>query len=202
MIGLRNVEGTDSSLMAKSTGSLFMKYALTVLLLLTTSSLPTHAGGPADERAQAAAACRVLDAWHADQPEPGARNLHIVCWTPADRELPATTLLLPVEIADRQQVIQTTFRCQSRDGKRTGGICDVANEHCPQLNQWLLRNDVALCYRLSGQPVAASAEQDLHRVRRGSCKVTHISQSLDDRRGNLCDLLFSHMSGDKRQLNI
>ncbi|HQX50272.1 MAG TPA: NPCBM/NEW2 domain-containing protein [Planctomycetaceae bacterium] len=65
-----------------------MKYALSVLLLLNTSH-PAHAGGLADEREQAAAACRILDAWHAEQPEPGERHLHIVCWTPADRELPA-----------------------------------------------------------------------------------------------------------------
>lgn len=61
-----------------------MKYALSVLLLLNTSLL-AHA----DEREQAAAACRILDAWHAEQPEPGERQLHMVCWTPADRELPA-----------------------------------------------------------------------------------------------------------------
>ena len=65
-----------------------MRYALTVFLLLTASLL-AHAGEPVDEREQAAAACRILDAWHADQPEPGDRHLHMVCWTPADRELPA-----------------------------------------------------------------------------------------------------------------
>lgn len=72
-----------------------MKYALTVLLLLTTSSLPTHAGAPADEREQAAAACRILDEWHADQPEPGKRQLYMVCWTPANRELPAENYNCP-----------------------------------------------------------------------------------------------------------
>ena len=42
-----------------------MKYALSVLLLLNTSH-PAHAGGLADEREQAAAACRILDTWHAE----------------------------------------------------------------------------------------------------------------------------------------
>lgn len=65
-----------------------MKFALTVLLLLNTL-LPAHAGEPSEESDQAAAACRILDAWHADQPEPGQRHLHMVCWTPADREFPA-----------------------------------------------------------------------------------------------------------------
>ncbi len=65
-----------------------MKYALSALLLLNTSLL-THASEVADESEQAAAACRILDAWHAEQPEPGERHLHMVCWTPADRELPA-----------------------------------------------------------------------------------------------------------------
>ena len=65
-----------------------MRYALTVFLLLTASLL-AHAGEPVDEREQAAAACRILDAWHADQQEPGDRHLNMVCWTPADRELPA-----------------------------------------------------------------------------------------------------------------
>ncbi len=42
----------------------------------------------AAERKQVAAARDILDAWHADQPEPGERILHLVCWTPADREFP------------------------------------------------------------------------------------------------------------------
>ncbi len=71
-----------------------MKNIVTLLSLLTIAllpaiSLPVKAATPADEREQAAAACRILDAWHADQPEPGDRHLHMVCWTPADRELPA-----------------------------------------------------------------------------------------------------------------
>ncbi|APZ92775.1 NPCBM/NEW2 domain-containing protein [Fuerstiella marisgermanici] len=43
----------------------------------------------AAEREQAAAAREILDTWHADQPEPGDRYLHLVCWTPGDREFPA-----------------------------------------------------------------------------------------------------------------
>lgn len=37
---------------------------------------------------QGLAARSTLDAWHSDKPEPGERFLHVVCWTPADRELP------------------------------------------------------------------------------------------------------------------
>ena len=65
-----------------------MKYPLTFLMLLNLSLL-AHAGGRENENEQAAAACRMLDAWHAENPEPGERHLQIVCWTPADRELPA-----------------------------------------------------------------------------------------------------------------
>lgn len=42
-----------------------------------------------DEQQQAAAAMKILDAWHGDQPEPRERTLHLVCWTPSDREFPA-----------------------------------------------------------------------------------------------------------------
>jgi len=48
-----------------------------------------HADLQADIAAQAKAARAILDAWHADKPRPGNRMLHIVYWTPADRE-PAT----------------------------------------------------------------------------------------------------------------
>ena len=71
-----------------------MKYIFEVFLLPIMTWLlavwqPVRAAELADELEQVAAACRILDAWHADQPEPGQRNLHMVCWTPADRELPA-----------------------------------------------------------------------------------------------------------------
>jgi hypothetical protein len=41
------------------------------------------------EREQVKQALQILDAWHKDQPEPGERYLHLVCWTPSDREFPA-----------------------------------------------------------------------------------------------------------------
>ena len=31
-------------------------------------------------------AVKILDSWHADQPKPGARKLHIICWRPNDRD--------------------------------------------------------------------------------------------------------------------
>lgn len=43
----------------------------------------------ANERETAAAARRILDAWHADAPEPGDRRLHVICWRPRDRDFPA-----------------------------------------------------------------------------------------------------------------
>ena len=56
--------------------------ALALLALHLTASALT----PAEEiAAQAPAARRILDAWHAAGPQPGARRLHLVLWTPADR---------------------------------------------------------------------------------------------------------------------
>ena len=43
----------------------------------------------ADERQPAAAAVQILNAWHEQQPEKTERTLHLVCWTPSDREFPA-----------------------------------------------------------------------------------------------------------------
>ena len=41
------------------------------------------------EREQVKQALQILEAWHKDRPEPGDRSLHLVCWTPSDREFPA-----------------------------------------------------------------------------------------------------------------
>lgn len=49
-------------------------------LLLSAASLPCRASSPEAEAARA-----ILDAWHADQPEPGERSLHIVAWRSRDR---------------------------------------------------------------------------------------------------------------------
>ena len=37
---------------------------------------------------QVASALKILDGWHADNSQPGERSLHLVCWTPSDREFP------------------------------------------------------------------------------------------------------------------
>jgi len=56
---------------------------LSMLLL----ALSARALTPQEEiDAQVPAARRILDAWHANQPQPGRRELHLVLWTPADRE--------------------------------------------------------------------------------------------------------------------
>ena len=43
----------------------------------------------ASEREQVKSALSILDRWHATQPEAGERFLHLVCWTPSDRDFPA-----------------------------------------------------------------------------------------------------------------
>lgn len=66
-------------------------HLLSALLFLVPifSAVAAHASDLDDERRQVKEALKILDAWHQDQPEPGERFLHIVCWTPSDRELPA-----------------------------------------------------------------------------------------------------------------
>lgn len=41
-----------------------------------------------DEQQLAADAMKILDGWHNEQPERSERTLHLVCWTPSDREFP------------------------------------------------------------------------------------------------------------------
>ncbi|MCG6154817.1 NPCBM/NEW2 domain-containing protein [Rubinisphaera margarita] len=53
-----------------------------ILLLCSQSALADNAG-------QAAAARSILERWQQDHAEPVNRSLHIVCWTPSDREFPA-----------------------------------------------------------------------------------------------------------------
>lgn len=104
-----------------------MKYALSVLLLLNNSLL-IYADESADEREQAAAACRILDAWHAEQPEPGERHLHMVCWTPADRELPAN---YPARLTRIMRHIQFAYAGEMQRlgfGNRTIGLQLDANQ--------------------------------------------------------------------------
>lgn len=67
-----------------------MKRLLLLLaLLLLVVSQQASSADPVNESDQVKAARKILDAWHDNQPERGERFLHIVCWTPADRELPA-----------------------------------------------------------------------------------------------------------------
>lgn len=49
-------------------------------LLLFATFVPCHAGTPGAEAARA-----ILDSWHADQPEPDERTLHIVAWRSQNR---------------------------------------------------------------------------------------------------------------------
>jgi len=49
-------------------------------LLLFATFVPCRADTPGAEAARA-----ILDSWHADQPEPGERTLHIVAWRSQDR---------------------------------------------------------------------------------------------------------------------
>ena len=45
-------------------------------------------GQTTDANQQGRAALEILDGWHAKNPKPGERALHLVCWTPSDRDFP------------------------------------------------------------------------------------------------------------------
>lgn len=65
-------------------------YFAPVALALATSLATTLAAsplGPQDEiQLKVPAARAILDAWQAENPEPAVRKLHIVLWTPSDRD--------------------------------------------------------------------------------------------------------------------
>ena len=65
-----------------------MRCVLKLLLFFAVTLLSGQPVESADAREQAAAARKILDKWHADLPERGDRFLHLVCWTPSDREFP------------------------------------------------------------------------------------------------------------------
>ena len=64
-----------------------MRLLLLALLLISTAQR-TFGAEPVSGSDKVQAARKILDAWHNDQPERANRFLHIVCWTPSDRELP------------------------------------------------------------------------------------------------------------------
>lgn len=68
--------------------SCLLASALLVLTVCNAVSAAERAANtPVEE--QVVQARKKLDAWHEGQQQPGQRKLHIICWTPSDRELPA-----------------------------------------------------------------------------------------------------------------
>lgn len=73
-----------------------------------------------DERSQAAAARAILEKWQERNTRPVERHLHIVCWTPSDREFPSghrermSRMLLHIQAFYADQM--------ERNGFRRGGI--------------------------------------------------------------------------------
>ncbi|MEJ7592296.1 MAG: NPCBM/NEW2 domain-containing protein [Planctomycetaceae bacterium] len=66
-----------------------MKYASYCLPMILLISSIAAGSDIVSERKQVAEALKILDAWHAERPQPGERYLHLVCWTPLDRDFPA-----------------------------------------------------------------------------------------------------------------
>ncbi len=58
----------------------------TLSVILTLVSLPAFSQLAEQDKAKVAAARAILDSWQAKAPERAERKLHIVYWTPADRE--------------------------------------------------------------------------------------------------------------------
>ena len=76
-------------------GGLFMSNEIMIRIFLFSLlclwdpliAAPAAVPGPdAEAAAQVAAARAILDSWHATSPNPGDRKLHLVYWTPSDRE--------------------------------------------------------------------------------------------------------------------
>ncbi len=79
---------------ADDEGGCHMKFVFSVVL--TVVLLPLLACGQSEKaelnQAQSetvTAALKILDAYHAANPKPGDRKLHVICWRPSDREFPA-----------------------------------------------------------------------------------------------------------------
>ncbi len=83
--GLRSGQGLSRKL---TIWSYIVRYVLIVLPLIVAASLNARLAESADAGAQATAARKILDTWHADQPKFERRSLHLVCWTPSDRDFP------------------------------------------------------------------------------------------------------------------
>lgn len=66
-----------------------MKFPVLLTLSLAIPAFAAAPGGPSPAEeiaAQAPAARAILDTWHAAEPTPVDRRLHLVLWTPADRD--------------------------------------------------------------------------------------------------------------------
>lgn len=66
-----------------------MKSVLFAVVLLGMTVDRSPAAAPRDDRQLAAAAREILLCWQTAHARPAKRFLHVVCWTPSDREFPA-----------------------------------------------------------------------------------------------------------------
>jgi hypothetical protein len=65
-----------------------MRLVMPVAFICLALAISSFADEDTEQR-QVVAARRILDGWHDDQPQRKERFVHVVCWTPADRALPA-----------------------------------------------------------------------------------------------------------------
>ena len=64
-----------------------MRTSMLLAVVCVTGTI--FAQDAAEPAKQVTAARKILDGWHNEVPKPGKRFLHIVCWTPSDRDFPA-----------------------------------------------------------------------------------------------------------------
>ena len=89
--------------------------SLALIGVFLASTAPARAVDPIPESEQAARALKVIDAYHGRRPATPPRKLHIVYFTPADRE-PAAGY------AQRLDAIMEDVRAFYRDGMDRAGL--------------------------------------------------------------------------------
>jgi len=69
----------------RHSATIFIPTMIRYLTLFALAFIIPPLGFSQDEASNAAAARKILDAYHADNQEPGNRSLHVICWRPLDR---------------------------------------------------------------------------------------------------------------------
>lgn len=116
-------------LLAPSMKTFCLLFACCLSLLFSVDLFADESFETFDEPHHAASARRQLDDWQATDAKPAERVLHLICWTPADREPPAeyesrlSQIMLHIQAFYESQMDKLgfgkrTFNLQKHDAKR------------------------------------------------------------------------------------